>query len=218
VKKAEVEAVERKELEEMIESILEVSKRKADEIISQAKEEAERIIKEAERRANRIIEAKKKEIDRKVKDEIAKKSSAVEIKIKREILTMQKRYLDLLFEKVREQLALIAENKLPEWNYEEILMKYAREAAEALGTNKLYIWGKGKDLSVLRKVAERLSKEMNVDMQVDVTKQAFVIGGVIARDEGDTRRFYNTFDGRLVGYRERNEPKLIDLLFGGSDE
>lgn len=218
MKRAEVEVIERKEFEEMMESILKASKRKADEIISQAKEEAERIIKEAERTAERIIEPKKKEIERKVKEEIAKKSSAVEIKIRREIFTIQKRYLDLLFEKVREQLTLIAENKLPEWNYEEILMRYTKEAAEALGTSKLYIWGKEKDLPVLRKVAERLSKEMNVDIQVDVTKQAFVIGGVIARDEGDTKRFYNTFDGRLVDYRERKEPKLINLLFGGSDE
>jgi len=208
------ESPKRGEITEMIESILEVSRRKADEIIAQAKEQASKIVEEAERRANRIVEAKRKEIERKVKDEVAKKSSTVEIRIRREILMMQKRYLDLLFDKVREKLSLVAEGKLSGWDYEEILSHYTREAAKAIGTNKLYIWGRKKDLPILRKVADRLSKEMKVDLRVDEGRSAFIIGGIIARDEKDSLRFYNTFDGRLVDYREKNEPKVIDLLFG----
>ncbi len=202
---------------EIIESILEESRSKADQIIKEAKEKAEEMIRQAEKTAKRIKDQKKREMERALRDELAKRRSAVEIRFKREILTTQRHYLDLLFEKVRQKLALIAENKISEWNYEEILKNYAREAAENLGTKKIYIWGREKDIPLLRKIAEELSDEMAVKFEVDDARRATIIGGLIARDEKDTRRFYNTFEGRLADYRERNEPRLIDMLFGGDN-
>ena len=218
MKGAEAETMKEADLTEIVESILEESRRRSEEIIAQARQEASKIIEEAKKRAERIKEAKKREADRIIKDELAKRRSAAEVRIKREIFMMQRRYLDLLFEKVRQKLSLIAEGKLPGWNYEEILKEYAREAAEKIGTDKLYLWGREKDIPVLRKVAKELSEELGVNFRVDESRRTFIIGGLVARDENDTRRFYNTFDGRLADYRERNEPRLIDLLFGGSNE
>ena len=218
MKEIETKMVEKGELAEMIDALLEESRNKANEMIEEAKKKAEEIIKEAEKRAERIKKAKEREIERMMKDELAKRSSAAEVRIKRDTMAMQMRYLDLLFEKVRQQLALIAENKVPEWNYEEILKKYAREAAENLGTDTVYLWGREKDIPLLRKIAKELSEEVKVNFEVDTARKALILGGLIARDESDLRRFYNTFEGKLMEYREKNEPKLIDMLFGGSDE
>ncbi len=218
MKEVGAEISREEEVEKIIESLLQEARNKAEEIIKEAKTKAEEIIKDAEKRAERMKEAKRRELERILKDELAKRSSAVEVRIKREILTMQKRYLDLLFEKVRQQLALIAENKIQEWNYEEILKKYALEALERLNTQAIYIWGREKDVPLLRKIAKELNKEAGVNLQVDTSRTALIVGGLIARDDSDSRRFYNTFEGRLSEYRERNEPRIIEMLFGGSDE
>lgn len=210
---SEAELLKAKEVQRIAEWFLEISRRRAIEIVESSKREAESIVREAEERAEQMISAKREEVRREASDEIARRRSTAEVKARKEIFGAQNRYLNTLFDGVREALSALADGKRPEYNYEELIEKYTLEAAEGLGADEVCLWGREKDLPLFKKVATRLSKETDAKFEVD-DRQASIIGGVIARNKEDTKRYYNTLEGRLRKYWGEKMPQVMVMLFG----
>ncbi len=201
-----------KNSEAIVEAILKMAEDKARVITKEAEKRAREIIESAKREADNIIKAKREQLEREMREEIARKRSAAEVLANQLILKTKTELLNELFRRVNQRFAAIAEGQDPNWNYEELLVKYSIEGANILGEKKIYLMGREKDRKLLEKVSRELNK-MNIEALVDDIAIP-ITGGVVVRDERDTVRYYNTFDGRFRAYKEAKEIEIIQRLFG----
>lgn len=199
--------------EAIVRAILKMAEDRASAIRREAEKRAKEIIEAARREAEEILRSRRERAEREMREEIARKRSAAEVEANQIILTTKSELLKEFFRMVHERLAAIAEGQDPKWNYEEILLRYSLEGAGVLGEKEVYLMGREKDRSLLEKVVRRMGKE-GVRAHVD-DRAVPIIGGVVVRDAGDERRYYNTFDGRLRAYREAKEIDIIERLFEG---
>ncbi len=202
-----------KDSEAIVRAILKMAEDRANAIRKEAEKRAKEIIESARREAEEILRSRRERAEREMREEIARKRSAAEVEANQIVLMTKSEMLREFFRRVHEKLAATADGQEPGWNYEEILTKYSLEGAKILGEKEVFLMGREKDGSLLEKVAKKLEKE---GIKASVDKRTVpVIGGVVVRDSGDERRYYNTFDGRLRAYREAKEIELIGKLFEG---
>ena len=200
--------------EVIVDAILSMAKKRAEEIIEEAKKEAERIIEEARKEAERIITAKREKAEREAMEEAMRRKSVAEIEAKKIIMGAKKDALKEIEAKVEEELAKISEG-IGEINYEEVLERYIREGIDVLGSKIVYVACRDKDREIVRRISEKVSKETGVDIRLD-DRNIQSLGGVVMRNEDDSIRFYGTFEGRLRDYFDRNQRKILDIILGGS--
>ncbi len=201
-----------KSSEAIVEAILKMAEDRARAIRREAEKRASEIIESAKKEADRIIKTKRERIERELREEVARKRSAAEVEANQLILRTKTELLNELFRRVNQKLAVISEGQDPNWKYGEILVKYSLEGANNLGEKRIYLMGREKDRKLLEEISKEL-KEKGIDASVD-NNALPIIGGVVIRDEDDTRRYYNTFDGRFRAYKEAKEIELIQRLFG----
>lgn len=210
----EVAKVDR-DSEAIVEAILKMAEDRADAIRREAEKRAKEIIESAKREVEQILRMRRERMEREIKEEIARKRSAAEVEANQIILTAKSDILREFLRRVHERLATIAEGQDPNWNYEDILVKYSLEGAKVLGEKgrEVYLMGREKDRPLLEKVAKELERR-GIKATVD-DRPVPAIGGVVVRDVNDERRYYNTFDGRLRAYREAKEMEIVSKLFEG---
>ena len=200
--------------EVIVNAILSMAKRRAEEIIEEAKKEAERIIEEARREAERIMMAKREKAEREAAEEAMRRKSVAEIEAKKILMEAKKSILREIEARIEEELAKISDGK-GKINYEEVLERYIKEGINVLGSKVVYVASREKDKEMIKKISERISKEMNVEIRLD-DRSIQSLGGVIMRNEDDSIRFYGTFEGRLRDYFDRNQRRILDIILGGS--
>jgi V/A-type H+-transporting ATPase subunit E len=199
--------------EVIVDAILSMAKKRAEEIIEEAKKEAERIIEEAKKEAERIMMAKREKAEREAMEEVMRRKSVAEIEAKKILMGAKKDIIREIEAKVEEELAKISEG-VGGINYEEVLERYIREGINVLGSRIVYVACRDKDREIVRKISERISRETGVDIRLD-DKNIQSLGGVIMRNEDDSIRFYGTFEGRIRDYFDRNQRRILDMILGG---
>ncbi len=205
------EAVLDRDSQSIVDAILKIARDRADAIRKEARKRAQEILERAKMEAEEILKSRRERIERELREEIARKRSAAEVEASQIILRTKAELLNNLFEGVRDRLEAIAEGKDKKWNYKEILVSFALEGAKALGEKEVVLIGREKDRKLLEEIAKELSSK-GIKASVD-EKSIPIIGGLVVRDVKDTKRYYNTFDGRLRVYRESKEVELIERLF-----
>ncbi|MEM1644970.1 MAG: V-type ATP synthase subunit E family protein [Ignisphaera sp.] len=173
-------------------------------ILSKAEEEAKKIISKAEEEAKKIIEEaynlKQQEI-LKEKERIAK-----EVNYETKIAEARLRARMIIAEAKNEILELL---KKYVWNYlnnlnpvlrEQSLLNLTKEAINAIledlsgSDKKVVIYVSKKELELAKKVAEFLSKELNLVIDV---KEMDILGGVVVSSPDGNIMIDNSYENRL---------------------
>ncbi len=199
--------------EAVVTAILGLAKQKAEEKIEEARIRAEEIVEEARRQAEEIIRSRRERAEREMRDELSRRESAAELEAKKIIMRIKAEYIKKAFDAAREELAAVSSGKRAEYDYRVIIKGLARQAIESINSGSVVIMGRDADLEILREVAAELEQEMGVKVEVD-RRGLNTIGGVVVRDEEDTVRYYNTFEGRLRRVWEEGYGDILEILFG----
>lgn len=173
-------------------------------VLSKAEEEAKNIISNAEEEAKRIIEEaiklKQQEISRE-KEKIAK-----DVNYEARIAEARLRARMLIAEAKNEVLKLLEKsvwsylNNLNSTQREQSLLNLTKEATyvllEDLGesSKKIVIHVSKRDLEVAKKVAEAISKEFNLEIEV---KEINILGGVVVSSSDGNIVVDNSYENRL---------------------
>jgi len=206
-------AGEVREEDAMMTALLEPAKRRAEEKIEEARKRAREIIEDAKREARRIIEARRVRALREMEEEIERKRSAAEVDARKVLMEVKMRYVQEAIERAKDALNEVVAGKSTGMDYREVLANLAEEAVRGVGEAEVYLMGREGDREILRHVAADLSKKLGVTVKVD-EKTLRIIGGVVARDAQDKKRFYNTIEGRLRRVQEEKFHEIAALLFG----
>ncbi|HDI86051.1 MAG TPA: hypothetical protein ENF83_01420 [Candidatus Korarchaeota archaeon] len=194
-------------------ALLELARRRAEEKVQEAKKRAKEIVEGARREAERIIEARRARALREMEEEIERKRSAAEVDARKILMEVETRYVQEAIDRAKDALNEVVEGKYPGVDYREVLARLAEEAVRGVGEEEVYLMGREADRGILREIAEDLSKKLGVTVKVDETALR-IVGGVVARDAQDKKRFYNTIEGRLRRVQEEKFHEIAALLFG----
>ncbi len=194
-------------------ALLELARRRAEEKVQEAKKRAEEIVEEARREAERIIEARRARALREMEEEIERKRSAAEVDARKILMEVETRYVQEAIDRAKDALNEVVAGKYPGVDYREVLASLAEEAVRGVGGAEVYLIGREADREILGEIAADLSKKLGVAVRVDETTLR-IVGGVVARDPQDKKRFYNTIEGRLRRVQEEKFHEIADLLFG----
>ncbi len=205
-----------KDSQAIVDAILRIARDRAEAIKKEAQKRAQEILERAKLEAEEILRSRREKAEREIREELARRRSAAEVEAAQIVLRTKAEIINELFERVRDRLEAIAEGKDEKWNYKEVLVNLALEGAKALGEKEVVLMGREKDRKLLEEVAKELSSK-GIKASVD-EKSIPITGGLVVRDLADSKRFYNTFDGRLRAYREEKEVELLEKLFPKGDE
>ena len=161
-------------------------------LLELARRRAEDKVEEARARAQEIIEEARKEAERILAARREKALREMEEEISR-----------------RKSAAEVEARKL----IMDVKARYVGEAVKGMGSDEVYLMGREADRQLLEQIAERLSSKLGVKVRVD-DNPIRTVGGVVARDAQDRRRFYNTLEGRLREVQETKIHEISDILFG----
>ncbi len=200
-----------KDSQAIVDAILRIARDRAEAIRKEAQKRAQEILEKAKLEAEEILKSRRERAEKEVREELSRRRSAAEVEANQILLRTKAEIINELFEKVRERLEAIAEGRDEKWNYKDVLISLALEGAKALGEKEVVLMGREKDRKLLEEVAKELSSK---GIRATVDERAVpILGGLVIRDVADTRRYYNTFDGRLRAYREEKEVELLKKLF-----
>ncbi len=194
-------------------ALLELARRRAEEKVEEARKRAEEIIEDARREAERIIEARRARAMREMEEEIERKRSAAEVDARKILMEVETRYVQEAIDRAKDALNEVVEGEYPGVDYREVLRSLAEEAVRGVGEAEVYLMGREADREILKEIAADLSKELGMTVKVDETTLK-IVGGVVARDAQDKKRFYNTIEGRLRRVQEEKFHEVAALLFG----
>lgn len=204
---------ETREEDAVVAALLELARRRAEDKVEEARARAQEIIEEAKKEAERILAARREKALREMEEEISRRKSAAEVEARKLIMDVKARYVGEAIEKAREMLHDIVAGRDSRFNYAEVLERLAEEAVKGLGSDEVYLMGREADRQLLEQIAERLSSKLGVKVRVD-DNPIRTVGGVVARDAQDRKRFYNTLEGRLRDVQETKIHEISDILFG----
>lgn len=200
----------------IIKELEERTKKKIEAMLADAEEKAENIIQEARRKAKQKAKHQSREkineLRRKLLDKAENERRRAVIKAKHEIL-------EKVRSKAKEMLRAVTKGENPRYEYEEILYKLIKEAAENIGEKKIYISANAQDTNYLQKnlesIENRLEEHLTKISLIIQENELDCIGGIKAKNEEATKMYYNTLENRLVSYFDQLKPKINEILFGG---
>jgi vacuolar-type H+-ATPase subunit E/Vma4 len=206
---------------------MEVEAQLIEHIIKRRKEQlarsdkmAERLLKSAENEVEKI----KAENDRQILSLVGSELRAVRDRIvgKAELdgrkLIMQSRHemLSKVFEEAEKRLVEIAEGKDDTVDYGVILGKLIVEAASAIGGNEFVVSANERDKGFIKKNLKELNNQIKTVLSGGVLKLDDITldikGGIVVRNNDDTKTFYNTFEGRLKRVKSRTEAEIGKVI------
>lgn len=193
-------------------------------LIDKAVEERNTLIAKAEARAERILENARQEeariksdVDRHLRTIVGSELRAVHDRIvgranldgRKMVMEAKMELLDTVFEYAREKLEAMA--KKGGADYQEVVKKLISEAVEAIGEDELIVLSNKADNGFLKKILSELTKELGVSLRLD-DKPIDAMGGVIVKNQRNTKVYYNTLEGRLSKVRGSKASEVAEKL------
>jgi V/A-type H+-transporting ATPase subunit E len=141
---------------------------------------------------------------------------AAELDLRAELDRLRRELADAVLAKLPASLnALMAD----EARYLPLLLKYLREAAQAIERDELVAQFNARDLQRLQKDWARYAREAAPAKQLKLSPDALdSIGGVLVTSAGRDIRFDNTFEGRMERMDETLQGALAERLMPQSGE
>ncbi len=185
-------------LEAVIGEIYEKGKQEREKIIEDARREAERIVAEAKAKADEILRKAKedgeKEADRLRRQEI----SSVKLEMKRQMLDVQKKILDEVFESLKRRIG-------------EMDVETRRKLTSTLlksASPGMIVYSRKEDEDLVKSIIQEMKLDVRYGGNVDC------LGGVILESEDGEVRLNLTFDELLNRLYEMKMGEVAKILFG----
>lgn len=193
----------------------------ADEIVREAREKASEIFEAVRREAKTILDAarfgvKEKEEQLMAEARVRGKSIYEEMlaegrmRAKKEVLRRREELLNEVFEEAEKELRAYAASK----GYESDLIKITVDACKRLGSGSVVICANKRDLGLLKRREEELSREAGA--AVSFGEPIPTIGGVKVRALDGTIEVDSTLEGKMKRDFEVLRVRVAKLLFEGS--
>ena len=193
-------------------------------LIEKAVEERNTLLTQAEKRAKRILENAEEEkvrleadVERHLKTVVGSELRAVHDRIvgkanlegRKFVMGTKMEIIDSVFKEAQKTLEDMVEKGGVE--YETIMEKLVKEAVVTIGEDELLVSSNNKDQALLKNLLTKLSKELDVSLELD-REPIVVIGGVEVRNLKGTKIYYNTLGGRLVKIRDTRVSEVAEKL------
>ena len=193
-------------------------------LIEKAVEERNTLLEQAEKRAKRILENAEEEkvrleadVERHLKTVVGSELRAVHDRIvgkanlegRKFVMGTKMEIIDSVFKEAQKTLEDMVEKGGVE--YETIMEKLVKEAVVTIGEDELLVSSNNKDQALLNNLLTKLSKELDVSLELD-REPIVVIGGVEVRNLKGTKIYYNTLGGRLAKIRDIRVSEVAEKL------
>jgi vacuolar-type H+-ATPase subunit E/Vma4 len=193
-------------------------------LIEKAVEERNTLLEQAEKRAKRILENAEEEkvrleadVERHLKTVVGSELRAVHDRIvgranlegRKLVMGTKMEIIDSIFKEAQKTLENMVEKGGVE--YETIMEKLVKEAVVTIGEDELLVSSNNKDQALLNNLLTKLSKELDVSLELD-REPIVVIGGVEVRNLKGTKIYYNTLGGRLAKIRDIRVSEVAEKL------
>ena len=193
-------------------------------LIEKAVEERNTLLEQAEQRAKRILENAEEEkvrleadVERHLKTVVGSELRAVHDRIvgkanlegRKFVMGTKMEIIDSVFKEAQKTLEDMVEKGGVE--YETIMEKLVKEAVVTIGEDELLVSSNNKDQALLNNLLTKLSKELDVSLELD-REPIVVIGGVEVRNLKGTKIYYNTLGGRLAKIRDIRVSEVAEKL------
>jgi len=190
------------------------------EIITEAEKRAETILKAAEGECKRISEDSDRQILNVVSSELRAVRDRIignaELEGRKILMQAREEAISSVFKEAENQLWRIAEGKNEAVNYAEVMSKLVTEAAKAMGGDVFIVSANERDLQQLKKVLSDLNDKIKEILGGGVIRlderPTAIMGGVIIRNEDETKIYHNTLEGRLRKVRSGFEAEVATAL------
>ncbi len=198
----------------------------ADDIINEAKEKAADIVRRAKKEARTLLDAArfgaKEEMGHEMKEARAQGKHVYDgvlaegrMKAKREMLQKREELINEVFREAEKKLQAQTSSK----KYEEDLIHITVGACKKLGSEKVIIRANRRDLKLLEKSKDTITRELGggkraVNISFGAPIQA--IGGVRVRTPDGKIEIDETFEGKMRREFETLRVKIAKVLFEGS--
>jgi V/A-type H+-transporting ATPase subunit E len=185
-------------LENVINEIYEKGRQEVQRIKEEAEKEAERIIAEAKEKAEEILRKAKEEGEKEAERLRRQEISSVKLEMKRQMLDVQKRILDGVFEALKQRI-----REMDVETRRKLTMVLLKSAVPGM-------------VVYSRKEDEDLVKSIIQEMKLDVKYGGYVecLGGVVLESEDGEVRLNLTFDELLNRLYEQKMGDVAKILFG----
>ena len=193
-------------------------------LIEKAVEERNTLLEQAEKRAKRILENAEEEkvrleadVERHLTTVVGSELRAVHDRIvgranlegRKLVMGTKMEIIDSVFKEAQKTLEDMVEKGGVE--YETIMEKLVKEAVVTIGEDELLVSSNNKDQALLKNLLTKLSKELDVSLELD-REPIVVIGGVEVRNLKGTKIYYNTLGGRLAKIRDIRVSEVAEKL------
>ncbi len=199
----------------IIEMINRKTEQRVNEILQKAKDTRAKKIEQAKADAQRRVEEIEAAARREAQNEARRREAGARLRAKRRILEAKNEMIQSVMESLEERLVTLPESD----RYEDILLRFIVEGAEALGLDELeLVIPEGHQKYVnLQAAAKAIKKATGRSVRLTVSDESVRSkGGVIIRSKDGRKWVDNTFEARL----ERMGPAIRDAvamrLFGPS--
>jgi len=198
----------------------------ADDIINEAKEKAADIVRRAKKEARTLLDAArfgaKEEMGHEMKEARAQGKHVYDgvlaegrMKAKREMLQKREELINEVFREAEKKLQAQTSSK----KYAEDLIHITVGACKKLGSEKVIIRANRRDLKLLEKSKDTITRELGggekaVNISFGAPIQA--IGGVRVRTPDGKIEIDETFEGKMRREFETLRVKIAKVLFEGS--
>lgn len=175
-------------LQDVKSDIIEKAESKAEEIEKEAEEERQRILEEAEEKAEKVREKHEKELEDEKSSYEKKKLSNARMKARQKNLRAKQDYLDLAFERFREELGELDDEEKRDY-FENCVEKTGFSIGKVIGSPEF------------EEFTDKEFEEKEID------------GFVLVSEDGERRRDY-TFERVLETFRDNYRKDVAEKLFG----
>lgn len=190
-------------------TLLADSEKKAKQILKSGEEEVRRIKDETEMQVLNVIGSELKA----TRDRILGRA---ELEGRRALMDARQDLISVVFDRVEKKLMDIAEGKVSDVDYGEVLEKFVVEAALAMGGEEFIVSANERDLAYIKKNIRKINKRVTdalgsgtVKLDEDLLD---AMGGVMVRNPDGTKTYYSTLEGKLKGVRSGIEAEVGHIL------
>ncbi|MFB0499688.1 MAG: V-type ATP synthase subunit E family protein [Candidatus Hadarchaeaceae archaeon] len=198
----------------------------ADDIINEAKEKATDIVRRAKKEARALLDAArfgaKEEMGHEIKEARAQGKHVYDgvlaegrMKAKREMLQKREELINEVFQEAEKKLQAQTSSK----KYEEDFIHITVCACEKLGSEKVIIRANRRDLKLLEKSKDTITRELGGGeraVNISFGEPIQTIGGVRVGTPDGKIEIDETFEGKMRREFETLRVKIAKVLFEGS--
>lgn len=179
-------------LDKVKDEVISKARQDADSVTRQAKKEADRIVLEAEEQAKKAKVKADEDIKKACESIQMKHLASAELEARKAVLEEKKIAIDRVFELAKKKIA-----EMPEKQRQEYITRLLEKASKEIEASYIYCNSRDRKL-----------------ITGPETKDAAIIGGIIAETgKGDVRIDYS-YDSILETIKEKHLQELGTLLFG----